>query len=363
MSILGLFSRNKLDLVGNSDGTMYRYDLGRTGFAKTEPLRKLQGQKWEYECKSNIISSPVVSGGTLFLLSKDGCFHAIDVENGKLKWKFTAKIEFSAGESSPAITDDIVYFMSEDYLYALDANKGRVKWKFRTPNGGKACPIVYDKMVFFGCLGRFYAVGMTKGKEIWSAEISENLVDAPAIDINNQLIWLTAGRNIFAFNLRTGIEQWRYDTRDFMTFSPSVYDGLVFVGAHDRTDLKILEIAQGNVREFSLGAGLWSPVTLAYSQIYANVYNVLEVWQLSRPSFEVNRMWYYRLSQGSFNTSPTVVNDIVYIGSDRYLYAIDATSRSELWKHDVGESVVSPPLVNQRIVYFATYSGRIIALY
>jgi outer membrane protein assembly factor BamB len=82
---------------------MYRYDLARTNYTKTEPLRKLTGQKWEYSCgaKSGFGCSPVVAEDTVFLLSKDGYLHAVEVSDGKPKWKYRATLPSEAILANP----------------------------------------------------------------------------------------------------------------------------------------------------------------------------------------------------------------------------------------------------------------------
>jgi len=363
MSILSFFGKSNRDMIGNSDGAMFRYDLGRTGVARTKPLRNLGSQKWEYQCEAKVTASPCLANNTLFLMSNDGCVHAIDAATGQRKWKFATDTEFGSGESCPAVSDDMLFVTSSDHIYALDVEKGKVRWKFKMRNGGNASPVVYDKLVFFGCLGNFYAADIVKGRIRWSAEIGDDDVTTPAIDTAGRLVLFSGGRHIYAYDVGSGTRKWVYDNRYFMTFPPCVQGGLAFTGVHNRMELKIIEIAEGNVREFTLGAGLWHPVTVTHNRIYAPVLlNVLEAWELSRSRFEVNKAWYFQLEKGAFQTSPVIADEVIYIGSSRCLHAINSATGAELWKHDVGESVVSLPLVHEGAVYFATYSGRVIGL-
>ncbi|MGB3082666.1 MAG: PQQ-binding-like beta-propeller repeat protein, partial [Candidatus Omnitrophota bacterium] len=66
---------------------------------------------------SEVNSSPVVSGDTVYVGSEDGFLYALDKESGDLKWKFQTG---SAVNSSPAVSGDTVYVGSEDgYVYAV----------------------------------------------------------------------------------------------------------------------------------------------------------------------------------------------------------------------------------------------------
>ncbi len=62
-------------------------------------------------------------------------------------------------------------------------------------------------------------------------------------------------------------------------------------------------------------------------------------------------------------SSPTVVNDCVYVGSnDRCLYAIDATSGRKLWSFLTSKRVESSPTVVNGTVYFGSNDGSLYAL-
>jgi hypothetical protein len=62
--------------------------------------------------------------------SSDGNFYAIDAQSGAQRWKFEVK---SRVPSTPAIAGGVVYFTAYDgNVYALDAASGALKWKFQT---------------------------------------------------------------------------------------------------------------------------------------------------------------------------------------------------------------------------------------
>ena len=69
-------------------------------------------------------------------------------EKTPLKWKFETG---GSVDSSPALSDGVVYFGSYDYhLYAVDAKTGKEKWKFKTGDGVSSSPAVVDGVVYFG---------------------------------------------------------------------------------------------------------------------------------------------------------------------------------------------------------------------
>ena len=77
-----------------------------------------------------MLSSPAVSGSSLYVGSSDHFLYALDRQDGILKWKFKTGGRIT---SSPAVSEGVVYFGSFDaYFYAVDAATGALKWKFKT---------------------------------------------------------------------------------------------------------------------------------------------------------------------------------------------------------------------------------------
>jgi eukaryotic-like serine/threonine-protein kinase len=65
------------------------------------------------------------------------------------------------------------------------------------------------------------------------------------------------------------------------------------------------------------------------------------------------KLWSYKTGN-IIDSSPTVVDRIVYFGSGGTLYALNARSGSELWSYKVGGNITSSPAVISGIVYFGS---------
>ena len=58
---------------------------------------------------------------------------------------------------------------------------------------------------------------------------------------------------------------------------------------------------------------------------------------------------------GSIDSSPAVVDGVVYFGSaDNYLYAVDSKSGKEKWKFKTGGKIYSSPVVSDSLIYFSS---------
>jgi outer membrane protein assembly factor BamB len=107
-----------------------------------------------------------VSDGTVYCGSADYNLYALDATTGQLKWKYNAGLYVT---SSPAVSDDTVYFGGNNYIYALDATTGQEKWSFQTgDNPVFSSPVVSNGTVYCGsCDQHIYALDAATGKEKW----------------------------------------------------------------------------------------------------------------------------------------------------------------------------------------------------
>ena len=66
---------------------------------------------WTFATRARVESSPVVSGGRVYVGSNDGRFYVLDLTNGNKLWEFTAGSAISA---SPAIASGRIVIGSQD---------------------------------------------------------------------------------------------------------------------------------------------------------------------------------------------------------------------------------------------------------
>ncbi|HXT60018.1 MAG TPA: PQQ-binding-like beta-propeller repeat protein, partial [Pirellulales bacterium] len=90
-------------------------------------------------------------------------------DNLKVVWKKSFKD--GAFDATATIVDGTVYVGSFDgNLYALDLADGKEKWKFHTELGFKAAAAVRDGVVYVGDVdGKFHAIDAATGQPKWTA--------------------------------------------------------------------------------------------------------------------------------------------------------------------------------------------------
>ena len=77
------------------------------------------------------------------------------------------------------------------------------------------------------------------------------------------------------------------------------------------------------------------------------------------PGFESSPRLLWRFQTGgNVDSSPAVVDGVVYIGSgDEYVYALDAATGKQDWRFQTGGYVLSPPAVMDGVVYIGSSGG------
>ncbi|MHC4203160.1 MAG: outer membrane protein assembly factor BamB family protein [Planctomycetota bacterium] len=146
----------------------YRHDNARSSATKTKVNLPLS-EKWTVEIDREL-TSPVVAAGKVYAASKDThTIYALDVENGRKLWTFTAGGEI---DSPPTVYRGLVIFGSADgRVYCLRASDGELVWRFR------AGP--YDmRLISYGSL-----------ESVWPIHGS--------VLINNDIVYFVAGRSTF----------------------------------------------------------------------------------------------------------------------------------------------------------------------
>ena len=106
----------------------YRHDTARSGATKTKVNLPLS-EKWQADLRREL-TSPVVAAGKVYAASKDThTLYALDVEDGRKLWTFTAGGEI---DSPPTVYRGLVIFGSADgRVYCLRASDGVLVWRFR----------------------------------------------------------------------------------------------------------------------------------------------------------------------------------------------------------------------------------------
>ena len=139
--------------TGGSDWPQFRGNAHLNGVTAARVSDELS-LAWTYDAGESIDSSASIVDGTVYVGSQLGELHAVDLETGKLRWKYNTGEPI--GESSPAVHDGIVFIGDlGGTIHAVDAETGDGRWTFATESEVKSSPVVVDGKVLIGSYDTF----------------------------------------------------------------------------------------------------------------------------------------------------------------------------------------------------------------
>jgi outer membrane protein assembly factor BamB len=289
-------------LASAQETSMFRNGPDHSGIYEGGGLQALKGVKWAFRTKGEVVSSPAIVNGVVYVGSNDGSLYAIGQETGAEKWKFATGARVC---SSPAVSNGVVYFGSYDgNFYAVDAATGKLRWKFR--NAGE----------------RRYAATHLHG----AVPEGETMPDPFDVYLSSPVVWSGAvyfgsgDGNVYSLDAATGSLKWKFQAGDVVHASPAIVDGRLYIGSWD-SYFYALDVASGK-----------------------------ELWRFKTGEDPAIH------NQVGIQSSATVANGMVYFGCrDSKFYALDARTGEQRWVYpNKGSWVITSPVVRAGKVYFAT---------
>lgn len=281
---------------------------------------------WTHETGSPVWAGVSVSDGIVIVGNDAGTVHGLDSRGGQELWRLETR---GAIRARPVIEDDSVLVHSDDgYLYRLDASTGKQRWRVelgpeveRLGIGDKgfrydsyaSAPTIADGIIFVGHDdGSLHALDASTGEHRWKIQAGDAVTSTPAVG-DGRVYFGSFDGIVRAVAAATGAPVWEHDTGAPVPSSPAVHEGRVIVGSRS-FDLLALGAADG-----------------------------VPVWS-----------YYYWFSW--VESSPTIVDGVVYIGSSdaQLVHAIDAFNGRLLWAFDTGGSAWGKPAVSEDAVFLGS---------
>ena len=170
-----------------------------TGYGAIHAIAPATGEiAWTHKFGAAAVSSPVVQGGTAYVVTADSRAWAIGTADGRVIWRLES-VEAAAaihGESGPALAGGgrAVFPFPSGELVGADARTGRAAWTAsvagarltgpRFAMAGLSSPPVLDGDLIFAAnqAGRMSAISARSGDVLWSAREGANSAVLPAGD-------------------------------------------------------------------------------------------------------------------------------------------------------------------------------------
>ena len=308
--------------VDNVKWPIFRGDSSLSGIAKDSLPDKIS-LLWSFKTGSEIISSPVIGLGRIYIGSTDGKVYSIDLLKGRKVWEFDTGDDI---EASPLLLDEIVYIgsLSGDF-FALDAQNGSVRWKYDIDNS------IYG---------------------------SANWVEKKD-DQESMILVGSYDNKLYCFEAKTGNLKWTYETDNYINGAPATDGENTVFGGCDEI-LHIVSVFDGTkVGEVWAGSYIPGSAALvdkrAYLGNYGNQLICIDI-------LEKRIVWIYEDKEngGPFFSSPAVGKDHVVIGSrDGFLHCVNRESGEKIWTFQTRDEIDSSPVIAGQKVVVGSIDGRL----
>jgi outer membrane protein assembly factor BamB len=331
---------------------MFRGSPAHTGAYSAAGTTTFHKVKWQFHTRAQVLSSPAVSGNTVYFGSNDHRLYAVDLGTGEKKWEFKTEGRVS---SSPAVSNGLVYFLSYDSnFYAVDAALGTLKWKFKTEGE------------------RRFVAKHLHGVEPASEPVPDPFdfyLSSPVV-ADGTVFFGSGDSNVYALDSTSGALKWKFKTGDVVHASPAFAEGTVFVGSWD-TYFYALDAATGKEKwRFKTGedhqihnqTGLQASPAIAGGIVY---FGCRDSKFYALQAKTGTQLWAYS-NKGSWVINSAAVKDgkVYFATSDTgLLRALDATSGAELFTLDFNHwPMFSSPAIAGNLMYLGSHQGRLLAI-
>ena len=358
----GSYSDGRFLRGGTDDNTLYCFNATNGDIL------------WTYtpDTDGYFVTGTAVAYGNVYELNKDGYLYAVDVATGKLVWKYQGPGTL-LWPGFPTVADGKIYAttgeiaqyggeMGTSEFVCLNAYNGDVIWKLpiEALAPRESVAIAYGHLYLIpGTVTD--AVDAISGSEynsfnqVWA-------IGTENITVSDWPMWRadqthSSTAQVGPSNLSLA---WKYTTNGAVISSPSVANGIVYVGSQDKNIYAIGAWSGSLIWKYQTTDAIVSSPAVADGKVFTGgddgyVY-CLDAYKgtLNWKTF-VNGDLPYTYGSFVLKSSPAVSDGKVYVGSlDGYLYALNEDSGNVDWKFNTHGQILSSPAVADGAVYFTS---------
>lgn len=321
-------------------------------------------EQWITKTGVGIYCSPAVEKDKVFIGDDMGYLTAYALKDGKALWRFQSGKRIVG---TPAVSEGIVVFGSADCkIYGLNAQNGNLLWTVETSEPVLGAVTIDNGTAYIGASDQtFRAINTCNGEIKWTFTGVKGYIETKPLVTDSKVIFGAWDNTLYALNKADGRELWKWTgglTR--MHFSPAAVwpvaaEGKVFITDPQRA-MTAIEIETGNTVWRTFQSMVRETIGLSEDgeRIYSKTMNDSIVCYSTKGSHP-HELWASNVGFG-YEHAPSmqVEKDGIVFGSTKegLIFALEAKTGKVLWKHKIGNSLISTvvPLSGNRILFTAT---------
>jgi outer membrane protein assembly factor BamB len=358
---------NQIWAIGTTSWPMWRHDPAHSATGQSGPTNLTLS--WKFTTGGAVVSSPSIEDGIAYFGSQDKNVYAVNAQDGSFIWKFATLDRI---KSSPAVANGKVYTGTDDgYIYCLDAFNGSLMWKkfaggnipanFGSAVILRSSPTVVGNKVYVGSLDtKVYCLDADNGIVIWTYKTDGYITSSPAVV--DGAVYITSAEPIsgalYKLDANTGSLIWKKTLPYYSTLgggndmhaSPTVADGMVFASSNMKAYYAINAMT-GNVEwtfkddaatEFIICSTIYKDGKLflvdKFSIVCVDAKNGHTIWS----TFIGDELY----------VSPSYADDKLYVVTDqRHIYVLNATNGEKLGYFGTNSNSWSAPTLYDGKLY------------
>ena len=321
-------------------------------------------EQWVTKTGVGIYCSPAVEKDKVFIGDDMGYLTAYALKDGKALWRFQSGKRIVG---TPAVSEGIVVFGSADCkIYGLNAQNGNLLWIVKASEPGLGAVTIDNGTAYIGASDHtFRAINTSNGEIKWTFTGVKGYIETKPLVTDSKIIFGAWDNTLYALNKADGRELWKWTgglTR--MHFSPAAVwpvaaEGKVFITDPQRA-MTAIEIETGNTVWRTFQSMVRETIGLSEDgeRIYSKTMNDSIVCYSTKGSHP-HELWASNVGFG-YEHAPSmqVEKDGIVFGSTKegLIFALEAKTGKVLWKHKIGNSLISTvvALSGNRVLFTAT---------
>lgn len=188
---------------------------------------------WRASLQGGLDSTPAVSNGKLFAVTKKDKLFAINAASGKELWRADLEGSLVFG-AAPLVADNSVLVASSSgkvYSFSFD---GKQNWMTDLQSGIYATPTRNGDVIYVGADDhKIYALRLKKGSVEWTAKLDSRVVSSAPVVYDGKIYIGTYNGTLYCLKDSKGSVEWSMKTGGPILAAPVCFRNRVYVGSKD----------------------------------------------------------------------------------------------------------------------------------